>query len=158
MSITHNIMMWQFQNPPIIDLAWKLKIFVYRNVTKIDKFDQNETKWDKNDHFWSDAHTSVFRGMSVRIANTKSPFGAKSTLLRQIQLPQHGVRSCSFALLSKELLTLRIDLSDKNTFKSAHNLGKSSKTADFIARSALFLEGAMKTQVLHPPSSLLRRK
>ena len=44
--------------------------------SKIDKFDQIWSKWDKNDHFWSDAHTSVFRGMSVRIANTKSPFGA----------------------------------------------------------------------------------
>ena len=33
---------------------------------------------------------------------------------------RQGVRSCSFALLSKELLNLRIDLSSKNTFKSAH--------------------------------------
>ena len=42
-----------------------------------------------------------------------------------------GVRSCSFALLSKELLTLRINLSNKNTFKSPQKQGKISKSADF---------------------------
>ena len=40
--------------------------------------------------FWSDEHTSVFGGMSVRIANTKSTFGAiiiiLKTVLKEIQL------------------------------------------------------------------------
>ena len=47
-------------------------------VSGCDRFDQ---KWTKIDRFEQkltdlDAHTSVFGGMSVRIANTKSPFGA----------------------------------------------------------------------------------
>ena len=42
-------------------------------VTKIDRFDQKLTEMI---HFWTDPQTSVFGGMSVRIANTKSPFGA----------------------------------------------------------------------------------
>ena len=37
------------QNPSIIDLAWKLKIFLYRNVTKRDKFDKKLTDLDKFD-------------------------------------------------------------------------------------------------------------
>ena len=49
-------------------------------VTKIDKNWQIWSKIDRFDHFWSDAHTSIFRGMSVRIANTKSPFGAINSL------------------------------------------------------------------------------
>ena len=73
LNIYHTYHDVTIQNPLIIDLTWKLKIFLYQIVTKIDRFDQ---KWTRFDHFWSHAHTSVFGGMSVRIANTKSPFGA----------------------------------------------------------------------------------
>ena len=45
----------------------------------VSECDKTRQKWScliKNWQIWSDEHTSVFGGMSVRIANTKSPFGA----------------------------------------------------------------------------------
>lgn len=64
---------WQFKilpNSSIIDFAWKLKIFC-RNATKIIKQLQKE-----------DWRTSIIGGMSARIVNIKSPFGAMNECIR----------------------------------------------------------------------------
>ena len=43
LNVDHTYYDVTIQNPSIIDLAWKLKIFLYQIVTKIDRFDQKET-------------------------------------------------------------------------------------------------------------------
>ena len=70
--------LWFHHSYPSSDnQRWCISISRYIGyVTDLIKNWQIWSKMIKKRQIWSDEHTSVFGGMSVRIANTKSPFGA----------------------------------------------------------------------------------